>query len=431
MDTGKSALEDRLTAAILGLIACFPLPCRNSIGNPTRRSPSTTRGNFYICVLDYKSTASNDSSYISFLKSTDKGASWTGPFTVEDTIGPYFEDKQFIDIDKTGGSYNGNVYVAWARFSADPTRIIFSRSTDGALTFGDTTVIGPPISYNYSCGSGIIDAGQFAFPFVGKNGSVYVSWVGQSIIDTFICEASHCLNLVKSSDGGLTWSSPQMLTLTAGNFWWIDGNIDVYNAPICAADISNGPFAYRLYMAYADADLYNPPDYDFNIKFIRSLNSGTSWSSPIFINDDFTGPGALYDQFHPWLICNEDGILICIFYDQRTDPVNHYLFDVFAAYSFDGGESFTTNHRISDVSINPDNLKKEGKRFPFNGKPYFPAGQVSEPKAGRIAEYIGVTASHDHINADLDRYSQRQSRCFRSQLDPPNARTSFDLSNRG
>ncbi|MDH4033760.1 MAG: glycoside hydrolase, partial [candidate division Zixibacteria bacterium] len=75
-------------------------------------------GNFYLCVLDYEPSATTiwDSSYISVLRSTDKGVSWTGPVTLVDTVGPYFEDKQFTVVDRTNGPHSGNYYVAWARF---------------------------------------------------------------------------------------------------------------------------------------------------------------------------------------------------------------------------------------------------------------------------------------------------------------------------
>ncbi|MEW5995217.1 MAG: hypothetical protein AB1744_12610, partial [Candidatus Zixiibacteriota bacterium] len=98
--------------------------------------------------------------------------------------------------------------------------------------------------------------------------------------------------------------------------------------------------------------------------------------------------------------CNEqEGTLVAIWYDQRTDPVNHYKFDVFAAYSFDGGESFTANHRISEVSINPDQLKRAASGDGAPADPRFAPLAPMEPMAGRIAEYIGVTAFKDHVNA--------------------------------
>ncbi|MCX6828671.1 MAG: dockerin type I domain-containing protein [candidate division Zixibacteria bacterium] len=356
-------------------------------------------GDFFMSYLDYSSvlTVLNDSSFITFIKSTDKGLSWTGPYTVEDTIGAYFEDKQFITVDRTGGPYNGNVYVAWARFP-NPNRIMFARSTTGAVSFDDTVVIGPTITFNNQCGSGQIEGGQFANPFVGADGSVYVTWVGGDL-DTVDCAYYYSLKLVKSVDGGVSWSSPKVIRHTFGNWSWVDGNIDVYNEPTVAADIFGGPFNGHLYMEYANMDTGNNQYDDFNIEFIRSTDGGVTWSEPIYVNDDYTGPGAMYDQFHPWLFINEEGILITIFYDQRTDPVNHYKFDVFAAYSFDGGLSFTANHRISDVSINPGFLAKAVDAGPTNPNPVRAPGQLLSPMAGKIAEYIGVTAFHDKITA--------------------------------
>jgi len=72
------------------------------------------------------------------------------------------------------------------------------------------------------------------------------------------------------------------------------------------------------------------------------------------INDDSNT--VEIDNFHPWLIVNDEGIIFVVFYDQRYDAPDYYWFDLNAAYSFDGGESFTTNHRITEVSSNPDNL---------------------------------------------------------------------------
>jgi len=355
-------------------------------------------GNFYISVLDYEPLGTNDdSSYITFLKSTDKGLSWTGPVTVVDTIGPYFEDKQYIIVDRTTGPHSGNVYVAWTRFP-NPDRIMFCRSIDGAASFEDTVIVGP-IQDGSPCGWGDLDAGQFAFPLVGSDGSVYTLWVGGDL-DTITCDYYTSLKIVKSTDGGVSWTDPEVIRHTVGNWGFVDGDIDVYNAPIAAADISGGPFDGNLYISYANMDYYNNPIYyDYNIEFIRSSDGGASWSEPIFINDDYVGYGAMYDQFHPWLFCNEEGILIAIWYDQRTDPINHYKFDVFAAYSFDGGETFTINHRISEVSIDPDQLKKSLPHQPIASNPALAPTEPMDPMAGKIAEYIGVTAFKDHVNA--------------------------------
>jgi len=355
-------------------------------------------GNFYISVLDYQDNATTiwDSSYISFLVSTDKGVSWIGPFTVEDTVGPYFEDKQFITVDRTDGSYSGNVYTAWARFP-NPNRIMFVRSTDRAMSFDDTLIVGPNQD-GTPCGWGILDAGQFACPAVGSDGAVYVMWIGGDL-DTVTCDYYTAMKMVKSTDGGVTFTDPRVIRYTAGNWWQVDGGVDVYNQPSVTADLSGGPHDGNIYVAYGSIYLDNPEYYDFNIEFIKSSDGGETWSEIIYINDDYIGPGATFDQFHPWLICNDEGTLVAIWYDQRTDPINHYRFDAFAAYSFDGGETFTTNHRVSEVSIDPDQLKKSGSRAPVSSDPRLELPDGRAPRAGLIAEYIGITAFKDHVNA--------------------------------
>ena len=112
----------------------------------------------------------------------------------------------------------------------------------------------------------------------------------------------------------------------------------------------------------------------------------------------------LVDNFHPWLVVNEEGVIIVVFYDQRLDP-GHNLFDLFAAYSFDGGLTFTTNHRLSSVSSSPGNLKLgyDTPDLPWPDKPDNPEGDNApvyrDPQAGLIGEYIGVTANFDKLNA--------------------------------
>jgi len=347
-------------------------------------------------MLDYQPIEYNDSSHITFLKSTDKGVSWTGPVTIIDTIGPYFEDKEFITVDRTDGPYSGNVYVAWCRFP-NPDRIMFCRSTDGAASFEDTVLVGPTQD-GTPCGWDTLDAGQFANPLVGADGAVYVFWNGGDL-DTVTCDYYTSLKMVKSTDGGVTFTEPRVVRYTAGMWWQVDGGVDVYNQTTVCADMTGGPFHGNLYVAYGSVYLDNPAYYDYNIEFIRSSDGGDTWSDVIYVNDDYVGPDALYDQFHPWMVINEEGTLVIIFYDQRTDPFNHRKFDAFAAYSFDGGQTFTTNHRISEYSIDPNWLGKSSAPATLPANPAMAPFPRIIPRAGKIAEYIGITAFKDHVNA--------------------------------
>jgi hypothetical protein len=354
---------------------------------------TNSAGDIIICHLDYRRGISpRDSSYLAFLVSDDCGETWNGPYTVEDSIGPYFEDKQFMTCDRTLGAHDGNIYISWTRFD-NPTRIMFARSTTNAVTFDDTLIVG---AVNYvSCFPSTFSAGQFSQPLVGKDGAVYVFWVGVGF-DTLggNCDAYTAIRMNKSTDGGVTFEGERSLFGVEG-WGGVDGGVDVYSQPTTDADITNGPHAGNLYLQYRDT--VGPPFYESDILCRRSLDMGNTWSNPVRVNDDPIGPDV--DQFHNWLVCNNEGVLVSIWYDQRTDPA-HQNFDVFAAYSFDGGATWTSNHRVSSVSISPGFLASESKRIVRKEFviPLAPL-EIQSPQAGLIAEYIGVSCIDDKVVA--------------------------------
>lgn len=354
----------------------------------------TSEGDFVIAYLDFANAESpdDDSSFITILKTADHGQTWEGPYTVVDTIGAYLEDKVFITSDRTGGKYDGSVYASWVRHP-NPSHLMFARSPDGGVTWGDPVVVGRP---TYSgCFSDSISSGLFSQPLVGQDGAVYVFWQSFWQAPPSSCRIYSVLRMNKSSDGGVTWEGERILKAFVGA-GIIEGNVDTYNQPVTDADISEGPHGGNLYLQHVD-NTDRPPFHE-EIWFQRSLDTGHTWSPPIRVNDDSLGPEV--DQFHNWMVCNEDGILVSIWYDQRTDPA-HYKFDVFAAYSYDGGSSWTSNHRVSSVSIDPLLLATNAQP---QARGILPAGienslTPNAPMAGKIAEYIGVACSHDKVVA--------------------------------
>jgi len=342
-----------------------------------------SNGDFFLAFLDFSEFFGS----ITILKSKDKGVSWGDMVSLPRNY-TATEDKEFITIDRTGGPYDGNLYLAWARYCHPVDifcdTIMFARLPKDALSFDKIYPIGYPPDYGY-CGTANNYSGQWAQPLVGADGSVYVIWFRPET-DSATCSNGFYICMAKSSDGGETMSEPRKIINTFGSVdafnGYVDGSLNVYNLPVGAVDISGGAHNGNIYISYANMDTTNKDYFDWNIEFTRSTDGGDTWSAPIYINDDQTGLGAKYDQFHPWLFCNQEGLLITVFYDQRIDTLEHYKFDVFAAYSFDGGETFTTNHRITNASSSPDDCRT-----------------VKGSKAGKIAEYIGVTAYKDHINA--------------------------------
>jgi hypothetical protein len=72
-------------------------------------------------------------------RSPDGGRTWVSPHApvIEHPTVPGipFEDKPYIVTDDTGGPFAGNIYVGWTHFTLDESLIYFSRSTDGGATW--------------------------------------------------------------------------------------------------------------------------------------------------------------------------------------------------------------------------------------------------------------------------------------------------------
>lgn len=348
-------------------------------------------GNFYACLLNYSDAGPSN---IVVYKTTDNGVFWTGPVTTG-PVGDYFEDKQFTTIDRTGGTYDGNYYISWTRFD-NPTRILCVRSVDGTASFEDTVLVGPSV-YWEPCG-GTIDAGQFSIPIVDADGDLHIFWQSYDLIPGE-CTGYIAIKGVHSTDGGQTFTEPQVAFHNNFNYEYVDGGIDVYGMPNGDCDISGGPYSNTIYISQCQYAVGFGGETDVTVR--RSTDKGQTWTDRQVVNDD--PPGQNVDQFHPWLVVNEDGVVLLIFYDQRDDPA-HWKFNSYFSCSFDGGETYIKNMRISDVSIDPSFAGAAPERAAY-ADIKLPGGKVSlvgreqyKPRAGLLAEYIGIHANHDTVN---------------------------------
>lgn len=379
----------------------IPMTQQYFLVNSKQSDPTLTVGSdgtFYMSVLDYDGFGTTNGSFISFYKSTNNGFSWSGPVTNTTTLDPtIFEDKQFITIDNTGGPYDGNLYCSWTRFP-NPDRMMFVRSIDGGASFEDTVLFGPTQTSS-ACGSSVYDAGQFSIPVVTSNGDVHLFWQGIALDSGAVCDGEYKMKHVVSSDGGATFTYEDQVVSISG-YMTANGGINTYSQPVAVADITGGAFDGNLYVMFANTNT-TAEDYNYNnsdIDFIKSEDNGLTWSDRIQVNDyEFSGDN---QSFLPWIVCNEDGILVSVFYDNRYDSPSYNLFDLVASYSFDGGETFTTNRRITDVSSSPGSLFSKSEPTLRDSDPMNNLEQpLASPEAGLIGEYIGVTAHHDKINA--------------------------------
>ena len=134
--------------------------------------------------------------------------SWGAPTFINPTSSPaIFNDKEWIAADSHASSpYRDRVYVTWTRFvfSAGTgayvqSPISFAYSADGGQTFSDPQLISGNVLY-----------GQGSRPVVGPDGTLYVFWDGSTRH-----EALDSTYMVKSTDGGATWSKPSAVSTIA------------------------------------------------------------------------------------------------------------------------------------------------------------------------------------------------------------------------
>jgi hypothetical protein len=299
-----------------------------------------TLGNFYFFHLV------NGSSFIDRMgchKSTNNGINYSIN-TYWQFNPPKQQDKEWAAVDWTHGPRGNWIYVTWTEFDdygvsnpADSSRILFTRSTDGGLTW-----LNPGVRLSQLLGDCVDgdNTDEGAVPCVGPNGEIYVGWAGPKIRNV-----QYGIFFDRSTDGGNTWLANDIYVADQPGGWdyGISGIYRANGLPITCCDVSNGPYRGTIYINWTD----EAGTSDHDVKLAKSTNGGLNWSAPIRVNNDPAGK----EQFFTWMTIDQTtGYLYFVFYDRRNRSNN--LTDVFLARSTNGGTSFT-NVQVSDTAFLP------------------------------------------------------------------------------
>ena len=272
---------------------------------------------------------------IAVYKSTDGGRTWGAPNFIHPNT-TSVDDKQWAASDRNPGSrWYGNVYIAWDNGS----QLAFARTTNHGATWtgAGTQPVGAPLAFDsFSPSIAVTD-----------DGSIYVFWIAGSSI-----------KFVKSTNGGNTFSSPQVVasgltTLSAGLGGpgfpkFPGGRFRVLTLPTACAGAGQ-----TLLVAWAD--------YRAGISRIyyrRSVDGGATWlgaTSGQALLPPYLASGPDQQDFHPQLASRPGGGIGCVFYEfgPKWSGGPRWI-HVIMATSLDGGATFSTRETVTNVPWDPE-----------------------------------------------------------------------------
>jgi hypothetical protein len=170
---------------------------------------------------------------------------------------------------------------------------------------------------------------------------------------------------------------------------------------IAMPQIAVGPDSC-LHVVYS----YDPDGYDtgdvVNVYYRRSCDQGVTWGTEVNLSDD----GTQTDQWRPTISVGAENIVVATWYDRRLDTAGNRLFDHYKAESFDGGLTWQSNTRLSDVSSDVPTLAPNFD--PFVVSCYF--GDYDQQVQWNGAAYLQWSDARNLQNAhpDPDVWFERQ-----------------------
>ncbi|MGO9644629.1 MAG: sialidase family protein [Candidatus Bathyarchaeia archaeon] len=255
------------------------------------------------------------------VKSTDSGSTWG----IANDGKPVFEpqpnevsSKGWIAIDNFKNSaHYGMVYLVWIAFLIGTKlvgSIMISKSTDEGESFSQPIRISPITSVNVSFVNPILA--------IGPDGTLYVSYASMAVLPSVESNVPDFGQreeyVVKSTDGGLTFTPPIEVTSTM--------NHGFNNAPFRTSQFQSfavNPRNGHLLLAVEQVTRVNYEVTNGNytealaertdITIYESTDSGQAWTAPLTVNDD--PPSQNENALQPVIAASPNGLVAVAFYD--------------------------------------------------------------------------------------------------------------------
>jgi len=310
----------------------------------------------------------SDSDALYLRRSRDGGKTWDPVIH-----GILANDRPFMAIEQRRGPNYGNIYVGFnehihgensAHRSGDtgPHTVDDFRNTVRLVTY---TNRGDTLKYVYDRALMDQGAGRLASPGVSATVVLSDGTVALLVVHGVRSETakgptgkpreqSAWLELIRSTDGGLTLQPAQKITD-------IQSTYNLANSRgltgAMAADASQ-KFKDRLYAVWADVSSGRG-----RIMFTRSADRGAHWSEPKTIDEADAAKG---DNFMPAISVNKDGVVGVMWYDRRDNPDNRGYYARFTA-SRDGGDTWLPSVRVSEKPNAAPDESAPARHFTLTG----------------------------------------------------------------
>ena len=288
-------------------------------------------------------------------KSTDGGCTYSSAAKVSGSSPAIFDDKDAITADSNPSSpFRDSVYASWTKFVTGGDQIVFSRSTDGGITWSNPLPISPGYNNNHVGGR------QGSAVKVGPDGTVYVVW-----LDTVDKQAVERLSI--SHDGGKTFPSQNLIVATV---------TDDFVSPVPGSSFRQDGRAFPSFAIAADGTLYvswsdrtgDPTSGHAVVKVAKSTNGGLTWPTPV-VAGDVSGRSAFFASVTTDPSGNVDVVFLALDdVPSGTSPgAGVVSYDAFFTQSTNKGVTFSDPMTMSTAPSDPDGSSTNSLRAQFLG----------------------------------------------------------------
>jgi hypothetical protein len=257
------------------------------------------------------------------VKSTDGGSTWG----IANDGKPVFDpepngvsSKGWIAIDNSQDSaHYGTVYLVWIAFLIGAKlvgSVMISRSTDAGESFSQPIRISPIASGNVSFVNPILA--------IGPDGTLYVSYASmialpsvESNVPDFAQREEY---VVKSTDGGLTFTQPIEVTSTM-NHGYDNAPFRTSQFQSFAVNPRNGHLLLaveqvtRAHYEVTNGNYTEALAERTDIVIYESTDGGQAWDTPLRVND--VPPSQNENALQPAIAASRNGLVSVAFYDSR------------------------------------------------------------------------------------------------------------------